>query len=462
MKKESFEQQLRNRMEGYEVAPPDDLWAQIEQEASLNEAKPEETQQGDKKKTRVVPLWKWTAAASAALLIVSGSLLLMDDIENSKKTDEITQTSTSIKNPQTDKGTPSDKNAPSEESSMCIAPSGERTPSVEAPLTASAHKSSNQQAPSAEKDALVNWKDATTSLIAKTTIEKSEEASAQRIAKATVEKSEEASASPEPETSTSPVTPDQTPSAPTTGDLKAKSTSPIKSHHTPSNPITHKSTPRLSVELYAYNNVNATSNNVVPVRMSPTQLMSLTTAFGEYTRPQSSKRGAPVYLYNYSERTKNYLPIKYGLSLGYQLDDRWGLKTGLNFQRLRSDFIQTMEKETLVTENTYHYIGLPVVVSYNLFTSQRLKVYGKAGGEVDVNVRARSELDGMQNDLKKDRPQLSAEAGAGIQYMLLPHLSLYAEPGAAYYFDNGSSTSTIFKEKPLNFSLQFGIRFDIR
>jgi len=39
------------------------------------------------------------------------------------------------------------------------------------------------------------------------------------------------------------------------------------------------------------------------------------------------------------------------------------------------------------------------------------------------------------------------------------HLGLYAEPGIAYYFDDGSQIETIRKEHPFNFNLQFGLRF---
>ena len=79
-----------------------------------------------------------------------------------------------------------------------------------------------------------------------------------------------------------------------------------------------------------------------------------------------------------------------------------------------------------------------------------------------MNVKAKTNTDGIESRLTKDRLQFSADAAAGIQYHFLPKLSLYAEPGLKYYFDNGSTIENIYKEKPLQFSLQMGVRYDLK
>ena len=38
-------------------------------------------------------------------------------------------------------------------------------------------------------------------------------------------------------------------------------------------------------------------------------------------------------------------------------------------------------------------------------------------------------------------------------------MSLFAEIGAGYYFNDGSGIQTIYKEKPLYFNTNVGIRF---
>ena len=60
-----------------------------------------------------------------------------------------------------------------------------------------------------------------------------------------------------------------------------------------------------------------------------------------------------------------------------------------------------------------------------------------------------------------NRLQMSANAAAGIEYNLTNHLSIYAEPGASYYFKNGSDLETYYTDKPLKFNLNVGLRLNI-
>ena len=46
-----------------------------------------------------------------------------------------------------------------------------------------------------------------------------------------------------------------------------------------------------------------------------------------------------------------------------------------------------------------------------------------------------------------------------IAYSLLPSLSLFAEPGLAYYFKNGSGVKSAYTDKQLLFNVNVGVRF---
>ena len=68
----------------------------------------------------------------------------------------------------------------------------------------------------------------------------------------------------------------------------------------------------------------------------------------------------------------------------------------------------------------------------------------------------------MRNELWKKRLQWSAQAAAGVEYDITPSLGLYLEPGVTHHFDNHSSVENIYKDKPWNFSLNFGFRINLK
>ena len=62
-------------------------------------------------------------------------------------------------------------------------------------------------------------------------------------------------------------------------------------------------------------------------------------------------------------------------------------------------------------------------------------------------------------DLNEKPFQWSVNASVGLQYNISPSIGLYAEPGVSYYFNDGTSIKTIYKDKPCNFNLNLGLRF---
>ena len=54
--------------------------------------------------------------------------------------------------------------------------------------------------------------------------------------------------------------------------------------------------------------------------------------------------------------------------------------------------------------------------------------------------------------------QFSLGAGAGIALSILPQLSIYFSPGVFYYFKDGTSLNTFYKDHPLNFNFSLGVR----
>ena len=150
-----------------------------------------------------------------------------------------------------------------------------------------------------------------------------------------------------------------------------------------------------------------------------------------------------------NSRVHHRQPIRFGLSLRYRLDDRWSIESGLTYTRLSSDITTIILDETTVTEQRLNYIGLPLNISYELWRSRSFGLYVSGGGMIE-------------KCLDSSPWQFSLNGAAGAEYKLTDYFSLYAEPGLGYYFKDGSSTPTIYKDHPLNFNLSFGLRFNLK
>lgn len=157
-------------------------------------------------------------------------------------------------------------------------------------------------------------------------------------------------------------------------------------------------------------------------------------------------------------------PVKVGISVGYSLTDRWAVNTGVTYSYLSSDF--TADGEPKQTQKL-HYVGIPLSGSYSLLRSRKAEVYVTAGGEVEKLVKGTvSSEKTLSSDrdekVKEHRPQFSAKAALGGAYHFTPALSVYAEPGVSYYFDNHSSVINVYKDRPTSFSLNVGVRYTVK
>lgn len=160
------------------------------------------------------------------------------------------------------------------------------------------------------------------------------------------------------------------------------------------------------------------------------------------------------------ETTKHDMPVSFGATVSYALNDRLALTSGLVYTLATSSFEHGMSSSASKDEQTLHYVGIPLTASYTIWSNSWLKTYVNAGGQADFNVLAKVETEGHTTDIDKDRVQLSVGAAAGVQLNVIKQVGVYVEPGMRYYFDNGSNVQTVFKEHPCNFSLQMGLRWN--
>lgn len=206
-----------------------------------------------------------------------------------------------------------------------------------------------------------------------------------------------------------------------------------------------------------------------------------TTAYGDYLVLASpgvmDAKDSPMLDMNTVNRDveqkteyEHHLPIRIGLSVAYALTDRLSIGTGLTYTRLSSDIKDASMESNYSGEQRLHYVGIPVNVSYKVASSRWISLYGTAGVLAEKCVSGTTDEGYVVNntvqqtnthDISTKPLQMSVNAGVGIQFNVHDNVGIYAEPGLSYYFDDGSALQTIYKEKPLNFNLNVGVRFKL-
>ena len=164
---------------------------------------------------------------------------------------------------------------------------------------------------------------------------------------------------------------------------------------------------------------------------------------------------------------KHKTPITFGASVNYKLGKKWSVGTGVNYTRLSSELTSGSSSNFIKSDQEIHYIGIPVQVNYNVIEKGAFTGYVTAGGMVEKavsgNIKTQYIVDGVskeetKEDISEKPTQLSVNGGIGLQLKVVKSVGVYAEPGVGYHFNDNSSLNTIYKEKPLNFNLKFGIR----
>ena len=164
---------------------------------------------------------------------------------------------------------------------------------------------------------------------------------------------------------------------------------------------------------------------------------------------------------------KHHRPLRFGLSVRYVLDERWSLLSGITYSYLNSDIYVVYGSTIQTAEQKLHYLGVPLAASYSIWQNDHVNIYAVAGGEIEKLVKGKLVVDRGENhksyteSVKENRPVFSTNASAGIEYQTKNGVSLYAEPGASYHFDNGSGVHSAYTDKPWDFTINIGLRINI-
>ncbi len=159
-------------------------------------------------------------------------------------------------------------------------------------------------------------------------------------------------------------------------------------------------------------------------------------------------------------------PIILGLAVNMSIGKHWSLETGLQYSYLKSYFTLGTGNYRADKEQKLHYIGIPIKLSYQFMTYNRLSAYGSAGASVQIPLSGKTYADyvvggksGYTTDWKTiPSIQWTVNTNIGIQYQFAPKLTLFVEPTLNWYIPNGSEVKNTWTERPFTLTVPFGIR----
>lgn len=186
---------------------------------------------------------------------------------------------------------------------------------------------------------------------------------------------------------------------------------------------------------------------------------------------------AGTIVFNQPEVNDSYthkMPVKLGLTARYAFTNLLGIESGLTYSLLQSDIQRGSESTTGAwssSDQTLHYLGVPLNLTFNFLNSKYVDLYASAGGMMEFGVKGSIKTtDHLHNSMTSTHQNAitpkgllwSVNATAGVQVNVLPSLGIYVEPGMSHHFKNDRQPRSSYTDKPTNFALGFGLRYTFR
>lgn len=186
---------------------------------------------------------------------------------------------------------------------------------------------------------------------------------------------------------------------------------------------------------------------------------------------------AGTIVFNQPEVNDSYshkMPVKLGLTARYAFTNLLGIESGLTYSLLQSDIKRGSESTTGAwssSDQTLHYLGVPLNLTFNFLNSRYVDVYASAGGMMEFGVKGSIKTtDHLHNSMTATHQNAitpkgllwSVNATAGVQVNVLPSLGIYVEPGMSHHFKNDRQPRSSYTDRPTNFALGFGLRYTFR
>ncbi|MDE7146196.1 MAG: sigma-70 family RNA polymerase sigma factor [Duncaniella sp.] len=172
--------------------------------------------------------------------------------------------------------------------------------------------------------------------------------------------------------------------------------------------------------------------------------------------PATPSPGIPSDIADSYVDTRHHPTISVSLSANYMLTRTLGIETGVTYSHLRSEASKSGNRYNF----RYHYIGIPIKLNLNIYSTPALRIYGSVGGGLDIPVSA-TKSDLFDTEQISTPIQWSLSSGIGVQFNITQRVGLYAEPSMRYNFhNNDTETVNKWQEERFQFTLPIGLRLN--
>lgn len=421
-KEDHIKKLFNEKLKGFEPKAPDSMWSRID--GSLSQASGNVFVKKQQNNSRII---KWTAAAVSVAAML-GLILLMTDLDQKQDItlSEIVESSTNT-------------------TKLADETQKTETPLIEELYTQEVVSSSTPKAVKSKSEAtIIVEEEGYLPLDEKVLVaeERKEENLIEKVVSSDVEATPEKKTPKERE------------------DLKAKYEQEILNRSEGNSPNEAESTKKksgLSVGMNSRSNF-ALLNTVETAKTD------------EFSLPQLYTKKEPVEF-------RHYQPISIGLSVSKEIFRDIRAEVGLSYIYATSRVKSSPDAEYKVDDRqVFHYMALPVSLSYRFASVNKFKFQVAVGGSVQKDFYGLHKgkvpsVEGLENPLpddkmvkkgerEQDHPQFSINGTLGVAYPLYKKLHIYTSAGWAYYFDAGNQYKTIYSDRPHQVDINLGLRYD--
>lgn len=210
----------------------------------------------------------------------------------------------------------------------------------------------------------------------------------------------------------------------------------------------------------------ALSTNLSPSSSrNSVSLIAVNQTPGEYTMSNLvSAEHKSTVIHEVVSNTKFLMPLSFGAQLQIPINSKFSLGTGLFYTMLFSHYDVISRNETRETQQTLHYIGIPLNLFYNIYYGNGFRLYLTAGGALEKGVGANFRVleNGVRHSYSKsiDGVQWSIMGGVGAEFDVSERVGLYFDPSISYFFESDQPIS-IRTSQPLQYRFELGFRFKL-